>query len=117
MADAAEFVAPLISSLLPVPATQGGICAVCHSSSGTYPECYQCKEAATLLGPLDSVLPIALTTSDRPLYEALRGYKDGPNRRRSAATPDDLCSAPRNVRSRSRVVHRSVRLRHCHSVA
>ena len=31
-----------------------------------------------MLGPLDSVLPIALTTSDRPLYEAPRGYKDGP---------------------------------------
>lgn len=75
MADPKPYVARLIRSLLPVPATQPGVCEICHSSTDSRSRCAQCAQAMRDFGKLPDVLPIALMTSESPLYEALRVYK------------------------------------------
>lgn len=75
MADPKPYVARLIPSLLPVPATQPGVCEICHSSTDSRSRCVQCAQAMHDFGELPDVLPIALMTIESPLYEVLRGYK------------------------------------------
>jgi predicted amidophosphoribosyltransferase len=77
MADPKPYVARLIPSLLAVPGTQPGVCECCHSSTDSHSRCAQCARAMLDFGVLPDILPIALMTSESPLYEALRGYKGG----------------------------------------
>lgn len=79
MVDPRSYIDKLVPSLLPVPAAQPGVCALCRSSTDTWSRCRQCSAAGRAFGELPRVVPIALTTADNPLHEALRGYKNSPD--------------------------------------
>jgi predicted amidophosphoribosyltransferase len=76
MPSALEFLAPLRSGLIPVPATnQGRVCEICHTGiDGDYVRCSRCEQARYLDMP--EVLPIAMSVHLGLLHAHLRGYKD-----------------------------------------
>lgn len=101
MVDPRAYVDPLIPSLIPVPATQAGVCQTCRSScTEGFDECRQCSATRSLFGSLPAVLPIALMTSEHPLYDALRGYKgsldEGARRRHRMTAAALLATFVRN---------------------
>jgi predicted amidophosphoribosyltransferase len=69
--------ARLIPAMLPIPSIQPGVCQSCRGGIDPTNElCWQCNQARSVFGDLPDLLPIALTTADNPLYEALRSYKN-----------------------------------------
>ncbi len=76
--DPRPVIAPLVPSLLPVPAEQTGICECCRGPAKSgFSTCFQCDQAEGSCGILPNVLPISMAVSGEQLHHVLRSYKDG----------------------------------------
>lgn len=75
--SALDYLQPLRSALVPVPAAQLGVCRICHGAAkGDFPLCYQCGNDASHLRP-GEVLPVAMSLNRSLVHHHLRNYKDG----------------------------------------
>lgn len=78
MPTALEVLEPLRKGLVPVPATQPGVCSTCHSSCAyNFDCCFPCNEAVQRVNAHE-VIPVSLSVARGLLHRHLRGYKDDP---------------------------------------
>jgi hypothetical protein len=71
---ALEVLEPLRNSLVPIPALQPGVCAVCRTATKPgFHDCYTCN------GQSISVLPITMSIAQGTVHHHLRNYKDHPD--------------------------------------
>lgn len=63
---------------MPVPAVQGDVCKICHSSTNPgFSTCYPCGVGASSVGARE-VVPITMSVERELVHRHLRGYKDRP---------------------------------------
>lgn len=77
MPSAREILEPIQAALVPVPAEQAGVCLCRTGLDPRYARCFSCNQAWSALGPLEPVLPIAMSVHNRQLHYTLNQYKRG----------------------------------------
>lgn len=78
MPAALEILEPIQAALVPVPAEQPGVCSVCRAGlDPRYARCFSCNQAWSALGPLEAVLPIAMSVHNEQFHFTLNRYKRG----------------------------------------
>lgn len=60
-----------------LPASQDGVCDMCHGSVADYSTCFNCSSVKNALSrPCELVVPISLSIGTEQLHHSLRSYKD-----------------------------------------